>query len=197
MTFDRLRRRGGQARPVVNAWRKSCPPSRGWRVDVAPRRQARHTDRKWHAGLRGRRARRASRQEKVLPMCWPPWLAADARPNASMQAIAEAFHCRRPVCGRERAFQVGHQVERRLLRDHGNCDRRADVLLDPLSVAARQAERIGAQDRCCCWLPGSGRRPCPSAGVRSPGSAGCAGAEGGPTPVKSGLFCCSECLRSR
>jgi cation-transporting P-type ATPase E len=73
--------------------------------------------------------------------------AADARPNHSMQAIAEAYD--RPPGWTSTAtapFKSATKWSGVSYRDHGNWVIGApDVLLDPASTAAEQAERIGAQ----------------------------------------------------
>ncbi|EFD46277.1 metal cation transporting P-type ATPase ctpE [Mycobacterium tuberculosis T17] len=113
--LDRLRRRGGQARPA------SMPGARVARhrgVGAGGRglrRQDRHTDRKWHAGLRGRRARRGWSTGKCRRCAGRP--GRRRRPSqrehaGNRRGLSLAAGLGR---GRERAFQVGHQVERRLL----------------------------------------------------------------------------------
>lgn len=97
--------------------------------------------------------------------------AADARPNASMQAIAEAFHSPPGwVVAANAPFKSATKWSGVSFRDHGNWVIGApDVLLDPASVAARQAERIGAQGlRCCCWLLAVWPSTMPKRRVRSP-----------------------------
>lgn len=73
--------------------------------------------------------------------------AADPRPNASMQAIAETY--RRPPDWNATAtapFRSSTKWSGVSFGDHGNWVIGApDVLLDPASAAAEQAERIGAQ----------------------------------------------------
>ena len=73
--------------------------------------------------------------------------ADDARPNASMQAIAEAY--RQPPGWTATAtapFKSATKWSGVSYGDHGNWVIGApDVLLDPASAAAEQAERIGAQ----------------------------------------------------
>jgi len=73
--------------------------------------------------------------------------AADARPNASMQAIAEAFD--RPpgwIPTATAPFKSATKWSGVSFRDHGNWVIGApDVLLDPASAVAERAERIGAQ----------------------------------------------------
>lgn len=88
----------------------------------------------------------AGRQESVADVL-AALAAADARPNASMQAIAEAFHSPPGwVVGANAPFKSATKWSGVSFRDHGNWVIGApDVLLDPASVAARQAERIGAQ----------------------------------------------------
>jgi cation-transporting ATPase E len=73
--------------------------------------------------------------------------AADARPNASMQAIAEAYHASPSWIATATApFKSATKWSGVSYRDHGNWVIGApDVLLDPASAAAEQAERIGAQ----------------------------------------------------
>ncbi len=72
--------------------------------------------------------------------------AADPRPNASMQAIAETYH--RPpgwIATATAPFKSATKWSGVSYRDHGNWVIGApDVLLDPASAAAEQAERIGA-----------------------------------------------------
>ncbi|OBK95740.1 magnesium-transporting ATPase [Mycobacterium asiaticum] len=72
---------------------------------------------------------------------------ADARPNASMQAIAEAYpDARRWISTAIAPFKSATKWSGVSFRDHGNWVIGApDVLLDPESAAAGQAERIGAQ----------------------------------------------------
>jgi cation-transporting ATPase E len=73
--------------------------------------------------------------------------AADARPNASMQAIAETFD--RPpgwIPTATAPFKSATKWSGVSFRDHGNWVIGApDVLLDPASAVAERAERIGAQ----------------------------------------------------
>ena len=73
--------------------------------------------------------------------------AADARPNASMQAIAETFD--RPpgwIATATAPFKSATKWSGVSYRDHGNWVIGApDVLLDPASAVAERAERIGAQ----------------------------------------------------
>jgi cation-transporting P-type ATPase E len=73
--------------------------------------------------------------------------ATDARPNASMRAIADAYN--RPPGWTATAtapFKSATKWSGASYRDHGNWVIGApDVLLDPASVAAERAERIGAQ----------------------------------------------------
>jgi cation-transporting ATPase E len=73
--------------------------------------------------------------------------AADARPNASMRAIAETFD-RSPgwIPTATAPFKSATKWSGVSFRDHGNWVIGApDVLLDPASAAAERAERIGAQ----------------------------------------------------
>ena len=73
--------------------------------------------------------------------------AADARPNASMQAIAETYN--QPpgwIATATAPFKSATKWSGVSYRDHGNWVIGApDVLLDPASAAAEQAERIGAK----------------------------------------------------
>jgi cation-transporting ATPase E len=73
--------------------------------------------------------------------------AADARPNASMQAIGETYS--RPpgwIVTATAPFKSATKWSGVSYRDHGNWVIGApDVLLDPASAAAERAERIGAQ----------------------------------------------------
>ncbi|OMC11680.1 cation-translocating P-type ATPase [Mycobacterium sp. SP-6446] len=73
--------------------------------------------------------------------------AADARPNASMQAIAEAYD--QPpgwIATATAPFKSATKWSGVSYRDHGNWVIGApDVLLEPASAAAEQADRIGAQ----------------------------------------------------
>ncbi|SON60910.1 putative cation-transporting ATPase E [Mycobacterium simulans] len=73
--------------------------------------------------------------------------AADTRPNASMQAIAEAY--RSPpgwIATATAPFKSATKWSGVSYRERGNWVIGApDVLLDPASAAAEQAERIGAQ----------------------------------------------------
>ncbi|QUR68834.1 cation-translocating P-type ATPase [Mycobacterium spongiae] len=73
--------------------------------------------------------------------------AADARPNASMQALAATFHATPGWIATATApFKSATKWSGVSYRDHGNWVIGApDVLLDPGSDAARQAERIGAR----------------------------------------------------
>ena len=89
---------------------------------------------------------------------WPP----RHRPNASMQAIAEAYNHAAGLDGhRDRTVQVGDQVERRLLR-------RARQLGDRCARTCcwirrrrppRRPSRSARRDCGCCWL---GSTDCPS-----------------------------------
>jgi cation-transporting ATPase E len=73
--------------------------------------------------------------------------AADTRPNASMQAIADTYD--RPpgwIATATAPFKSATKWSGASYRDHGNWVIGApDVLLDPASAAAERAERIGAQ----------------------------------------------------
>ena len=73
--------------------------------------------------------------------------AADARPNASMRAIAETYS--QPpgwIVTATAPFKSATKWSGVSYRDHGNWVIGApDVLLDPASAAAERAERIGAQ----------------------------------------------------
>jgi cation-transporting P-type ATPase E len=73
--------------------------------------------------------------------------AADARPNASMQAIAETYNLPPGWIATATApFKSATKWSGVSYRDHGNWVIGApDVLLDPASAAAKQAERIGAR----------------------------------------------------
>jgi cation-transporting ATPase E len=73
--------------------------------------------------------------------------AADARPNASMQAIAEAYDAKPNWTVTATApFKSATKWSGVSYRDHGNWVIGApDVLLDPTSEAAERADRIGAQ----------------------------------------------------
>lgn len=74
-------------------------------------------------------------------------VAADARPNASMQAIGEAFHTPPPgwVVTASAPFKSATKWSGVSFEEHGNWVIGApDVLLEPSSEAAEQAERIGA-----------------------------------------------------
>ncbi|MEB4208009.1 HAD-IC family P-type ATPase [Mycobacterium sp. 94-17] len=73
--------------------------------------------------------------------------AADPRPNASMRAIAEAYHQPPGWTATATApFKSATKWSGVSFRDHGNWVMGApDVLLEPASAAAEQAERIGAQ----------------------------------------------------
>jgi cation-transporting P-type ATPase E len=72
--------------------------------------------------------------------------AADPRPNASMQAIAETYH--QPpgwIATATAPFKSATKWSGVSFRDHGDWVIGApDVLLDPASAASEQAERIGA-----------------------------------------------------
>jgi cation-transporting ATPase E len=73
--------------------------------------------------------------------------AADPRPNASMQAIAETYD--QPpgwIVTASAPFKSANKWSGVSYRDHGNWVIGApDVLLDPASAPAQQAEQIGAQ----------------------------------------------------
>jgi cation-transporting ATPase E len=73
--------------------------------------------------------------------------AADPRPNASMRAIAETYHQPPGWTATATApFKSASKWSGVTFRDHGNWVMGApDVLLEPASAAAEQAERIGAQ----------------------------------------------------
>ena len=73
--------------------------------------------------------------------------AADPRPNASMRAIAETYHQPPDWTATATApFKSASKWSGVTFRDHGNWVMGApDVLLEPASAAAEQAERIGAQ----------------------------------------------------
>jgi cation-transporting ATPase E len=73
--------------------------------------------------------------------------ASDPRPNASMQAIAQAYHEPPGWTATATApFKSATKWSGVSFADHGNWVMGApDVLLEPGSVAAEQAERIGAQ----------------------------------------------------
>ncbi|MEM6106001.1 cation-translocating P-type ATPase [Mycobacterium sp. 050272] len=84
---------------------------------------------------------------KAMPDALAALAAADPRPNASMRAIAETFD-RSPgwIATATAPFKSATKWSGVSYRDHGNWVIGApDVLLDPASAAAAQAERIGAQ----------------------------------------------------
>ena len=88
--------------------------------------------------------------------------ADDPRPNASMQAIGEAY--KMPpgwTATAERAVQVGDQMERNVLRRQRKLgDRRTRRAARP-GVSRRRAGRADRQSRACgCCF--SGRATCPS-----------------------------------
>ncbi|MEE3063370.1 MAG: cation-translocating P-type ATPase [Actinomycetota bacterium] len=84
---------------------------------------------------------------KAVPDALAALAAADPRPNASMRAIAESFD-ESPgwIVTATAPFTSATKWSGVSYADHGNWVIGApDVLLDPASVAAAQAERIGAQ----------------------------------------------------
>lgn len=84
---------------------------------------------------------------KAVPDALAALAAADPRPNASMRAIAETFD-ESPgwIVTATAPFTSATKWSGVSYADHGNWVIGApDVLLDPASVAAAQAERIGAQ----------------------------------------------------
>ena len=84
------------------------------RVDVVCADKTGHVDRKRHAGRRT--SSNSGRAAEAVADVLAALAAADARPNASMQAIAETY---RQASRLDRhghsTFQVGHQVERGVL----------------------------------------------------------------------------------
>ncbi|MCV7411334.1 magnesium-transporting ATPase [Mycobacterium florentinum] len=84
---------------------------------------------------------------QAVPDALAALAAADPRPNASMQAIAETFD--RPpgwIVTATAPFKSATKWSGVSYADHGNWVIGApDVLLDPASTAAAQAEQIGAQ----------------------------------------------------
>ncbi|KLO32336.1 cation-translocating P-type ATPase [Mycobacterium haemophilum] len=92
--------------------------------------------------LTAQRAQRESVAEVLSSLA-----VADARPNASMRAIAESYQ--RPpgwIATATAPFKSATKWSGVSYRDHGNWVIGApDVLLDPATAAAEQAERIGAQ----------------------------------------------------
>ncbi|MEE6137080.1 cation-translocating P-type ATPase [Mycobacterium sp. 050128] len=84
---------------------------------------------------------------KAMPDALAALAAADRRPNASMRAIAETF-AESPgwIVTATAPFKSATKWSGVSYADHGNWVIGApDVLLDPASVAAAQAERIGAR----------------------------------------------------
>ena len=140
----------------------------------------------------------AARQEPVADVL-ASLAAADARPNASMQAIAETYD--KPpgwIATATAPFKSATKWSGVSYRDHGNWVIGApDVLLDPASAAAEQAERIGAQGLRVLLLGSRrrGRGPPGGAGPGYPGRAGGARAEGAARrPRNNGLFCRPGCF---
>ncbi|EUA11153.1 HAD ATPase, P-type, IC family protein [Mycobacterium kansasii 732] len=127
--------------------------------------------------------------------------AADDRPNASMQAIAAACHSPPGwVPTATASFKSATKWSGASYRDHGNWVIGApDVLLDPASAAAEQAERIGGRGcGCCCWLL---RRSPWTIPTRPDGSARslswCSSRRSAPTPVKRLNTLPTKAFRSR
>jgi cation-transporting ATPase E len=87
-----------------------------------------------------------AQQRDLITAALASLAAADPRPNASMRAIAEAYH--EPpgwIATATAPFKSATKWSGVSFRDHGNWLIGApDVLLDPASAAAEQAERIGA-----------------------------------------------------
>ncbi|GBG39570.1 cation-translocating P-type ATPase [Mycobacterium montefiorense] len=89
----------------------------------------------------------AAQQSAAIADALAALAAADSRPNASMQAIAETFDQPPNWTATATApFKSATKWSGVSYRDHGNWVIGApDVLLDPASAAATQAERIGAR----------------------------------------------------
>ncbi|HEV7360816.1 MAG TPA: HAD-IC family P-type ATPase, partial [Mycobacterium sp.] len=89
----------------------------------------------------------AGQQSAAVPDALAALAVADARPNASMRAIAETFD--QPpgwIASATAPFKSATKWSGVSYSDHGNWVIGApDVLLDPASAAAAQAEQIGAR----------------------------------------------------
>ena len=98
-------------------------------------------------GMRVRDVEELAKRRETVDDVLASLAAADARPNASMQAIAETYH-HAPgwIVTASAPFKSAAKWSGVSYRDHGNWVIGApDVLLDPTSAAAKHAERIGAQ----------------------------------------------------
>ena len=151
---DRVRRRGGPARAAAvpgqgaARHRGAGPRRRG------VRRQDRHTDRERHAGI-GSRTHGCDRSERGSSRDVLAQLAADdPRPNASMQAIAEAYKMPPGWTATATApFKSATKWSGASYGEHGNWVIGApDVLLDPASRGRRagRADRRRRDCGCCC-----------------------------------------------
>ncbi|EUA93031.1 HAD ATPase, P-type, IC family protein [Mycobacterium ulcerans str. Harvey] len=124
--------------------------------------------------------------------------AADARPNASMQAIAQAFPSPPDWTSTATApFKSATKWSGISFRDHGNWVIGApDVLLDSASEAAREAERIGHRGcESCFWGRSRGGGRSLRTGPGNSGRLGDSGAESTARCARNdGVLCRSECF---
>jgi len=99
------------------------------------------------SGMRVSEVEDLAGQSEIVADVLASLAAADARPNASMQAIAETYD--RPpgwIVTATAPFKSATKWSGVSFGDHGNWVIGApDVLLDPASAVAERAERIGAQ----------------------------------------------------
>jgi len=99
------------------------------------------------SGMRVSEVEDLAAQSEIVADVLASLAAADARPNASMQAIAETYD--RPpgwIVTATAPFKSATKWSGVSFGDHGNWVIGApDVLLDPASAVAERAERIGAQ----------------------------------------------------
>ncbi len=123
----------------------------------------------------------------------------DARPNASMQAIAEAYKMPPELDEhRDRTVQIGHQMERRVLRRArqlgDRCARRA-ARAGVRGRRAGRADRVAGPAGAVAGLERPARRPPRRPWHRYPRCAGGARAAGPRRcPRHAGLLCLAKCL---
>lgn len=99
------------------------------------------------SGMRVREVQELSATSEAVADVLAALAAADPRPNASMQAIAESYdHPPGWIATASAPFKSATKWSGVSFRDHGHWVIGApDVLLDPASVATQEAERLGAR----------------------------------------------------
>ena len=138
----RVRRRRGATRAQAVPRQRIARDRRARPGRRGVRRQDGHADRERHAGI----GSQAALPKRPSATSWRQLASDDARPNASMQAIAEAYKMPPGWTATATApFKSATKWSGASYGEHGNWVIGApDVLLEPGSPVAEEAERIGS-----------------------------------------------------